>query len=163
MPTLVIAEHDKTHLRGGTANAVTAAAKMGGEVHLLVAGSGARAAADEGAKLSGVTKVLHVDAARIAHFGDPDVELRGTHGFTPSMWPAAPREAFPLLALDGACIPLVAVLPVEHPQLRPNQTRTRGRVSGVWLDETPIAIGAVPAMHRRQGWPRQQNLGTTSD
>src|SRR5664279_3959744 len=63
MAALVIAEHDKAHLRGGTANAVTAAAKMGGEVHLLVAGSGARAAADEGARLAGVTKVLHVDAA----------------------------------------------------------------------------------------------------
>ena len=63
MTALVIAEHDKSHLRGGTANAITAAAKMGGEVHVLVAGSGARAAADEAAKLAGVAKVLHVDAA----------------------------------------------------------------------------------------------------
>ena len=63
MTTLVIADHDKSHLRGGTANAITAAAKMGGEVHVLVAGSGARAAADEAAKLAGVAKVLHVDAA----------------------------------------------------------------------------------------------------
>jgi len=63
MAALVIAEHDKTHLRGGTQNAITAAAKMGGDVHVLVAGSGARAAADEAAKLAGVSKVLHVDAA----------------------------------------------------------------------------------------------------
>jgi electron transfer flavoprotein alpha subunit len=63
MTSLVIADHDKSHLRGGTANAVTAAAKMGGEVHVLVAGSGAHAAADEAAKLAGVAKVLHVDAA----------------------------------------------------------------------------------------------------
>jgi electron transfer flavoprotein alpha subunit len=63
MVALVIAEHDKSHLRGGTANAVTAAAKMAGDVHVLVAGSGARAAADEAAKLAGVSKVLHVDAA----------------------------------------------------------------------------------------------------
>src|SRR4029079_9262486 len=63
MPALVIAEHDKAHLRGGTANAVTAALKMGGEVHVLVAGSGAKAAADAAAKLAGVGKVLHVDAA----------------------------------------------------------------------------------------------------
>src|SRR6187397_1393836 len=62
MPALVIAEHDKTHLRGGTQNAITAAAKMGGDVHVLVAGSGARAAADEAAKLAGVSKVLHVAA-----------------------------------------------------------------------------------------------------
>jgi electron transfer flavoprotein alpha subunit len=63
MTALVIAEHDKSHLRGGTANAVTAAHKMAGEVHVLVAGSGSKAAADAAAKLAGVTKVLHADAA----------------------------------------------------------------------------------------------------
>ena len=62
MTALVIAEHDKTHLRGGTANAVTAAAKMGGDVHVLVAGSGAKAAAEEASKLAGVSKVLYVEA-----------------------------------------------------------------------------------------------------
>jgi len=63
MPALVIAEHDKTHLRGGTANAVTAAAKMAGDVHVLVAGSGSKAAAEEASKLVGVSRVLHVEAA----------------------------------------------------------------------------------------------------
>ena len=63
MTALVIADHDKSHLRGGTANAITAAAKMGGDVHVLVAGSGARGAADEASKLAGVAKVLHVEAA----------------------------------------------------------------------------------------------------
>jgi electron transfer flavoprotein alpha subunit len=63
MTALVIAEHDKSHLRGGTANAITAAAKMGGDAHVLVAGSGARAAAEAASKLKGVSKVLHVDAA----------------------------------------------------------------------------------------------------
>ena len=63
MTALVIAEHDKQSLKGGTANAVTAAAKMGGDVHVLVAGSGSKAAADAAAKLAGVKKVLHCDAA----------------------------------------------------------------------------------------------------
>ena len=45
MSALVIAEHDRNILKGGTANAVTAAAKMGGDVHVLVAGSGAKGAA----------------------------------------------------------------------------------------------------------------------
>src|SRR5580765_6371161 len=63
MTSLVIAEHDRSHLRGGTGNAITAAAKMGEDVHVLVAGSGAKAAADEAATLAGVKKVLHVDAA----------------------------------------------------------------------------------------------------
>ena len=62
MTALVIAEHDKSHLRGGTANAITAAAKMGGEVHVLVAGSGAKAAAEDAAAHAGVSKVIHVDS-----------------------------------------------------------------------------------------------------
>ena len=62
MTALVVAEHDKTHLRGGTANAVTAAAKRAGDVHVLVAGSGSKAAAEEASKLAGVSKVLHVEA-----------------------------------------------------------------------------------------------------
>jgi electron transfer flavoprotein alpha subunit len=63
MTALVIAEHDKQSLKGGTANAVTAAAKMGGDVHVLVAGTGTRPAAEAAARLAGVTKVLHVEAA----------------------------------------------------------------------------------------------------
>ena len=63
MTALVIAEHDNSHLRGGTANAVSAASKMGGEVHVLVAGANAEAAAQAAAKLAGVAKVLHVKAA----------------------------------------------------------------------------------------------------
>ena len=63
MAALVIAEHDKAHLRGGTANAITAAHQMAGEVHVLVAGSGAKAAAEAASKVKGVAKVLHVEAA----------------------------------------------------------------------------------------------------
>src|SRR5512139_3464178 len=66
MTALVIAEHDNAKLKPGTANAVTAAAKMGGEVHVLVAGQGCAAAAAEAAKLAGVAKVLVADAAHYA-------------------------------------------------------------------------------------------------
>ncbi len=62
MTALVIAEHDSSMLKGGTANAVTAAAQLGGDVHVLVAGANARGAADAAAKLAGVAKVLHVQA-----------------------------------------------------------------------------------------------------
>jgi len=64
MTALVIAEHDNTNVRGGTANAVTAATKMGGDVHVLVAGSNAKAAADAASKLAGVKKVIHVSGAQ---------------------------------------------------------------------------------------------------
>ncbi|WP_426341851.1 electron transfer flavoprotein subunit alpha/FixB family protein [Pseudoduganella sp. S-14] len=67
MVALVIAEHDNASLKGSTLHTVTAAAKCAGEVHVLVAGSNAGAAAAAAAKIAGVTKVLHADAA---HFGD---------------------------------------------------------------------------------------------
>jgi electron transfer flavoprotein alpha subunit len=62
MSVLVIAEHDGKHLKPGTANAVTAAAKMGGDITMLVAGHQCGDAAKAAAKLAGVKKVLHSDA-----------------------------------------------------------------------------------------------------
>ncbi|MFO1061834.1 MAG: FAD-binding protein [Dongiaceae bacterium] len=58
MSVLVIAEHDNKALKPATLNAVAAAAKIGGEVHLLVAGAGCRAVAEAGSKVGGVAKVL---------------------------------------------------------------------------------------------------------
>jgi len=66
MTTLVIAEHDNAELKGATLNTVAAAQKLGGDVHVLVAGSGAQAVAEAAAKISGVSKVLHADAAQLA-------------------------------------------------------------------------------------------------
>ncbi len=63
MTILVIAEHDHQQLKAATLNTVAAAAKIGGEVHLLVAGSNCTAAAQEAASLSGVSTVKVADAA----------------------------------------------------------------------------------------------------
>lgn len=63
MSVLVLADHDNKALGSSTLNAVTAAGEMGGDVHVLVAGSGCTAVADEAAKVAGVTKVLLVDDA----------------------------------------------------------------------------------------------------
>jgi electron transfer flavoprotein alpha subunit len=67
MTALVIAEHDNASIKGATLNTVTAAAQCGGEVHVLVAGSNAAAAAQAAAQIAGVTKVLHADAAYFEH------------------------------------------------------------------------------------------------
>ena len=61
MTTLVLAQHDNANLNPAVLNAVSAAAQMGGDIHLLVAGSGAADVAAEAAKVSGVAKVLHAD------------------------------------------------------------------------------------------------------
>ncbi len=67
MTTLVIAEHDHASLKGATLNTVTAAAQLGGEVHVLVAGHQAGAAAHAAAQIAGVAKVLHADGESLAH------------------------------------------------------------------------------------------------
>ena len=67
MAILVIAEHDNTQIKSGTLNTVSAAQKIGGEVHVLVAGSGCAAAAQAASALAGVAKVLVADAAAFAH------------------------------------------------------------------------------------------------
>ena len=67
MTILLIAEHDGATLKDATAKALTAAAAMGGDVHVLVAGSGVSAAAADAATLAGVAKVLAADDASLAH------------------------------------------------------------------------------------------------
>jgi electron transfer flavoprotein alpha subunit len=66
MTTLVIAEHDNAELKGATLNTVAAAARIGGDVHVLVAGAGAQAVADQAARIAGVSKVLLADAPQLA-------------------------------------------------------------------------------------------------
>jgi len=67
MTNLVIAEHDNAQLKAATLSAVAAAAAIGGDVHILVAGSGAQAVADQAAKVAGVSKVILADNASLEH------------------------------------------------------------------------------------------------
>ena len=62
MAILLIAEHDNATLSDQTAKALSAALKIGSDVDVLVAGKGAKGAADAAAKLTGVRKVLLVEA-----------------------------------------------------------------------------------------------------
>ncbi|PCJ90777.1 MAG: electron transfer flavoprotein subunit alpha [Porticoccaceae bacterium] len=67
MSILVIAEHDNSSLKASTLNTVTAAQAIGGEINILVAGSGCGDAATEAAKISGVDKVLVADNPAYGH------------------------------------------------------------------------------------------------
>ena len=67
MTSLVIAEHDNKSIKGATLNTVTAASQLGGDVHVLVAGSNAADAAKAAAQIAGVAKVIHADAAGFEH------------------------------------------------------------------------------------------------
>ena len=67
MTALVIAEHNNASIKGATLNTVTAAAQCGGDVHVLVAGYNAAAAAAAAAQIAGVAKVIHVEGDGFAH------------------------------------------------------------------------------------------------
>ena len=67
MTVLVIAEHDGAGIASATLNTVAAAGKMGGDIHLLVAGQGVAAVAQAAAQIAGVAKVLVADNAAYAH------------------------------------------------------------------------------------------------
>jgi len=67
MAVLILAKHDNAHLNDATAKAVTAAKRMGGDIHVLVAGQDARAAAEAAATLDGVKKVILVEGEAYGH------------------------------------------------------------------------------------------------
>ncbi|MBP9216962.1 MAG: electron transfer flavoprotein subunit alpha/FixB family protein, partial [Agitococcus sp.] len=67
MAILVYAEHDNSSIKGATLNTVAAAQAIGGDIHVLVAGSGCDAAAQAAAQIAGVSKVLVADNAAYAH------------------------------------------------------------------------------------------------
>ncbi|MGF6288933.1 electron transfer flavoprotein alpha subunit [Paraburkholderia youngii] len=63
---LVVAEHDNASIKAATLNTIAAAQKVGGDIHVLVAGHNAQAAADAAAKIAGVSRVLLADAPQLA-------------------------------------------------------------------------------------------------
>jgi len=67
MTALVIAEHDNKSIKGATLNTISAALACGGDVHVLVAGHNAQAAAQAAAQIAGVAKVLHAEAPAYEH------------------------------------------------------------------------------------------------
>ena len=68
MSVLVLAEHDQQSVKKATLSTVAAAKKIGGDIHVLVAGHNAGAAAKAAAQIAGVAKVLHADAPHLGEF-----------------------------------------------------------------------------------------------
>ena len=66
MTILIIAEHDNASVKAATLNTIAAGLNIGGEIHVLIAGSDAQAAADAAAQIVGVTKILLADAVQLA-------------------------------------------------------------------------------------------------
>lgn len=103
MTILLLAEHDNSALSDQTAKALTAAAQMGSDVHVLVAGKGARAVADAAAELAGVSKVLLADSDALANnlaepLADLIVSLSGGYDAIVAAATSSAKNALPRVA-----------------------------------------------------------------
>ena len=105
MVALVIAEHDNASIKGATLNTVTAALQCGAEVHVLVAGHNAGAAAAAAAQIAGVAKVLHADADGFAHGLAENIAAQVL-----ALAPAYSHLLFPATAAGKNVAPRVAAL-----------------------------------------------------
>ncbi len=103
MAILLLAEHDNSSVSDQTAKALTAAKSIGGDIHVLVAGSGAKAAADAAAKLDGVSKVLLADSGDLANnlaepLADLIVSLAGSYDTIIAPATASAKNVMPRVA-----------------------------------------------------------------
>ena len=103
MTILLLADHDGNHLSDQTAKALTAASQIGGDVHVLVAGKAAKAAADQAAKLSGVAKVLLAESDALANnlaepLSDLIVSLAGSYDTIISAATSVGKNVLPRVA-----------------------------------------------------------------
>jgi electron transfer flavoprotein alpha subunit len=126
MRTLVIAEHDHQSIKAATLNTIAAAVKLGGEVDVLVAGSGCGAAAEQAAKIAGVAKVRVADAA---HYEQQTAEnvaalvVAQAEGYTHILAPATSfgKNTLPRVAalLDVAQISDIVAVESDDTFVRP--------------------------------------------
>ncbi|NKJ72356.1 electron transfer flavoprotein subunit alpha/FixB family protein [Rhizobium leguminosarum bv. viciae] len=103
MAILLLADHDNASLSDQTAKALTAATKIGGDVHVLVAGKAAKAAADAAAKLAGVSKVLLAESDELANnlaepLADLIVSLAGSYDTVLSAATSVGKNVLPRVA-----------------------------------------------------------------
>ena len=122
MATLVLAEHNNTSLDGATAKTVTAAVKISTSVHVLVAGSRCRAAAEQASKISGVKKVLLADDPSYANFlAEPVAELilslAGSYDGILAPATANGKNILPRVAAKLDVPQISEILAVESPDL----------------------------------------------
>jgi len=127
MAILVIAEHDHGALKGATLNTVAAAQKIGGEIHVLVAGHNADGAAKAAAQIAGVAKVLNAEAPQLAEFLAENVAalvVSIAKGYTHILAPATSngKDVTPRVAALLDVQQISEIITVESPDtfVRPN-------------------------------------------
>ena len=126
MSVLVYAEHDKASLKTETHKLVNAAQKMGGDIHVLVAGEGCQAVAEAAAQIDGVAKVLVADNAAYKHqlaenTADLVLELAGDYSHVVAAATTTGKNFMPRVAalLDVAQVSDIIGVKSEDTFVRP--------------------------------------------
>lgn len=157
MSILVIAEHDNVELKSATLNTVAAASKIGGDVHLLVAGENVAAVAEAAAKIAGVSKVLVADGAPLANglaenVAAQVIDLAGAYGHILFPATASGKNIAPRVAAKLDVAQISDILSVEsadtfvHPIYAGNALATvQCGDSKLVLTVRPTAFDAVDA------------------
>jgi electron transfer flavoprotein alpha subunit len=176
MTSLVIAEHDNATLKPATLNAVTAAAQIGDEVHLLVAGSACAAVAEDAAQIAGVGKVLLADAP---HYADqlPEnlaalvVAHAGGYSHLLAVATAAGKNVMPRIAalLDDAQISEIVAVNSTDTFVRPiyagsvlETVRSSDAVKVITVRATAFAPAAAGGTANVEAIAAAANLGSSA-
>ncbi len=120
MTNLVIAEHDNGQLKAATLSAVAAAAAIGGDTHILIAGAGVQAAAEQAAKVAGVAKVIVADGAALEYGLAENVaaqvlEIAGNYSHILFPATAAGKNVAPRVAAKLDVAQISDIIAVESP------------------------------------------------
>jgi len=120
MSVLVFAEHNGDAILNGTLSAVTAATELDADVHLLVTGESCGDAAQAGASVVGVTKVLHLDEPAFAHplaepLADLIVSLAPQYDFIVAAHTTVGKNILPRAAALLDIAPIADIMSVESP------------------------------------------------
>jgi len=151
MTTLIIADHNHAALQAATFNAVTAAQKIGGDIHVLVAGSNAQGVAEAAATIAGVAKVVHADAPHLGSLTAENVAativaIVRAGGYTHVLAPATGfgKNVMPRVAalLDVAQISEIVVVESDDTFVRPIYA---GSVMATVRSGDPIKVITVRA------------------
>jgi len=151
MTTLIIADHNHAALQAATFNAVTAAQKIGGDIHVLVAGSNAQEVAKAAAGIAGVAKVVHADAPHLGSLTAENVAativaIVRAGGYTHVLAPATGfgKNVMPRVAalLDVAQISEIVVVESDDTFVRPIYA---GSVMATVRSGDPIKVLTVRA------------------
>ena len=156
MTSLVLAEHDNRRLRASTLNVIGAAAKLGGDVHVLVAGSGCASVAQDAAKVAGVAKVLLADAP---HLSDELAECVAEQvaalapAYSHVLAPATSfgKDVLPRAAARHDCAPVSDIIAIESPDTFARPIYAGNAIATVRCEERikfvtvrPTAFDAAP-------------------